>query len=131
MKNLKKILLAGSLVLFGCEDKNLLTSEDFNNSNWISAPFAGNIWHSYVGENVSAYDRNWSLYQEKVAEKNGFTYKINEKGFKQVIYNKEKVLLPDLNNDGKVQYSKGLYALADDRTNSSYQEKTRKAYVGH
>ena len=55
MNNLKKILLAGSLLLTpaSCgKNPKILTEEDFTKADWVSVPYEGEIWTSYAGEDV-------------------------------------------------------------------------------
>ena len=79
MKTLTKILLVGTVFLAGCNgehkrSKAALTNEDFTKAEWIRVPYSGEIWSSYLEEDVVHGERNWELYKTEVAKKNKFGY---------------------------------------------------------
>src|SRR3989338_5533217 len=103
MKTLKTILITGSFLLAGCNGKNpnLLTEENFTNAEWVSVPYTGEIWTSYMGEEISRYG-NWRIYRERVAEKNRFTYiERNDTSYIIGVKGKE-IRVPDLDSSGFV-----------------------------
>ena len=103
MITLRKILLAGSFLLVGCgKNENLLTEENFTNVEWISAPFKGEVWSGYMGERIPHYSKNLRLYENMVAQRNGFRY-IEKDNQRYIVGFKGKtILLPDLDNSGGV-----------------------------
>lgn len=68
MKTLTKILLAGSVLLAGCDSNRrsyaTLTAEDFEKAEWISVPYKGEIWSSYLGEDIVTEKLTW-LFMKK------------------------------------------------------------------
>ena len=84
-------LLAGTYItISNSNDKNYLKPEDFNKAEWIEFyNHNGRVWSCYTNENIAENQFNWHLYIDEVREKN----KDNLEG---------KILLPDLDGDGKV-----------------------------
>jgi len=84
-------LLGGTYItISNTNDKNFLKPTDFNKAGWIEFDnHNGRIWSCYMNENISKNQFNWHLYIDKVREKN----KDNLEG---------RILLPDLDSDGKV-----------------------------
>ncbi len=84
-------LLGGTYItISNTTDRNHLKSKDFNKAGWIEFYNEnGRIWNCYENENIPKNRSNWRLYIDKVRKKN----KNNLEG---------KILLPDLDGDGKV-----------------------------
>ena len=118
MNNLKKILLAGSLLLTPAScggNEKILTDENFAKAEWISAPYTKEtrVWSGYVAERDSTWsDKNLKIYYSEVAKRNGFTYKTDSTGnmVKIIGYDSDSILLPDLDGNGYVQFKIGEYA---------------------
>ena len=102
----RKTALAGLTALAlggaGCgknKNPNILTEDDFFKAEWISAPYKGEIWSSYMGEKIPRYNANWKIYQRMIAERNGFTY-LEKDGKRYIIgFREKRILLPDLDSD--------------------------------
>ena len=78
------------ITISNSNDKNHLKPTDFNKAGWIEFYNAnGRIWNCYMNENIPKNQFNWHLYIDEVREKN----KDNLEG---------RILLPDLDSDGKV-----------------------------
>jgi len=72
------------------DNRNYLKPEEFDKANWIEFYNEnGRIWSCYMNENIPKNQSNWHGYIDKVREKN--------KGKLE-----GRILLPDLDGDGKV-----------------------------
>jgi len=80
-------LLAGTYITISNSN---LKPEDFSKAGWIEFDNrTGRIWSCYANEDIKKNRLNWYLYIDEVREKNDN----NLEG---------KILLPDLDGDGKV-----------------------------
>ena len=122
MKNLTKIILtglAGSLLLAGCNNQKsqaTLTEESFKKAVWAEAPYHGQVWSSYKGENVTQLTVNWKTYCEQVAQANGAKCVERDKEMYFIGFRRNTISLPDLNEDRSVISGKDTVRIA--RANS-------------
>ncbi|MEM3091315.1 MAG: hypothetical protein QXX55_01265 [Candidatus Pacearchaeota archaeon] len=92
MKTLAKILGTGLILtsLTGCNNKEYLSEEDFQNAKWIKFYNSnGRIYSCYMKEKIPKNMPNYHLYLDEVNRKNNG----NLRG---------EILLPDLDGDGIV-----------------------------
>ena len=85
-------ILGGTYItISNSNDKNYLKPTDFSKAEWIEFDnYNGRIWDYYMSEKIPKNIPNWHLYIDKVREKNND----NLEG---------RILLPDLDGDGKVR----------------------------
>ncbi|MEK6842078.1 MAG: hypothetical protein AABX91_02915 [Nanoarchaeota archaeon] len=124
MKTLTKILFAGSVLLAGCDSNRrsyaTLTAEDFEKAEWISVPYKGEIWGSYLGEDIVHGETNLAIYEKMVAQKNGFEY-LTKNGKRYIIRVKGKeILLPDLDKSCYVINNREIVECKRNNQNRSY-----------
>jgi hypothetical protein len=101
-KTLRNILFGTALLgsVAGCDAAN--PRPDYSEANWIQVPYEGQIWDSYMAENIVKSKSNWAEYQWVVGVKNGQgDYLENFKG--------KTILLPDIDGDGSVTSGKNKF----------------------
>ena len=83
-------LLGGTYMTVSNNNNNLLKPTDFTKAKWIEFYNEnGRIWSCYANENIPQNQSNWHLYIDEVRKRNNN----NLEG---------RILLPDLDRDGKV-----------------------------
>jgi len=94
MKTLNKILSIGALAVLGFVGADLIRTglirNDLNESKW--KPYdnkSGEVWSSYMGEDIPHSSKYWEIYQDRVK-------KVNDGRLTG------EISLPDVDGNGKV-----------------------------
>ena len=110
------IALAASLV--GCH------TQKFNNSDWRAVPYTGEIWTSYMGEDIERSPENWKLYCNMVAHKNHAKCEERNGMLYLVGFSADTILIPNL--DGSRD---GVKIRASPNTTKEVQENQSRVMV--
>ena len=76
----------------------------FENSKWASVPSVGEVWNSYLNEDIGHSGPKWTSYQEEITKRNRHVG--DWKNFRG-----ERIELPDLDGDGFVTSGKERYSI--------------------
>jgi len=87
VKNIAMIILASGIIAVGASkcNKYLLKNSDFDDITWMQGE--GTVWNAYMAEKIPHNKFNYSLYVDKVQEKQKY---------------EGRLLFPDLDKNGKV-----------------------------